>query len=168
MKNLLLVLLCWAGLAAGCRSRNEIDSANLQLREDQVIREYLAANNIQAQRDASGIYYRILTPSSSGARPLAVDTVFVNYTGTALYGKIFDTTQFREGPTRFVVGETIPGWQIMLPQMQQGERRELYIPSTLAYGSAGDVDRNTGRFRNIPPNTILVFDVELVNIFRRR
>jgi FKBP-type peptidyl-prolyl cis-trans isomerase FkpA len=167
MKNLLLALLCLAGLAAGCRSRNEIDSANLQLREDQVIREYLAANNIQAQRDASGIYYRIITPSSSGARPLAVDTVFVNYTGTALYGKIFDTTQFKEGPARLPLGRAIPGWQIMLPQMQQGERRELYIPSTLAYGSAGQPNQNTGRF-DILPNTILVFDVELVNIFRRQ
>jgi FKBP-type peptidyl-prolyl cis-trans isomerase len=167
MKHLLFFLLVAAGLLAACRSRNEVDNANIQRREDQVIREYLAANNIQAERDASGIYFRVLTPANTNERPAAGDTVLVNYTGQALYGKVFDTNRFGTDPIRLPLSGTIPGWQVMLPQMQQGERREVYIPSTLAYGSAGSTDRNTGRL-TIPPNTILVFDIELVNILRRR
>jgi FKBP-type peptidyl-prolyl cis-trans isomerase FkpA len=167
MKQLLFFLLSAAGLLAACRSRNEVDNANLQRREDQVIREYLAANNLQAERDPSGIYYRVLTPSATNVRPLTVDTVLVNYTGRVLYGKVFDTNRFGTEPARLPLGGTIPGWQIIVSQMQQGERREVYIPSTLAYGSSGQSDRNTGRF-TIPPNTILVFDIELVDLLRRR
>ncbi len=167
MNKLIGSLLLAVLLLAGCKSRNEVDSANLQRREAQIIREYLADKNIQAELDPSGIYFRILAPSNTNVRPQAFDTVSVKYTGAVLYGKIFDTTKFTDTPARLVLNTTIPGWQVMLSQMQQGERRELYIPSTLAYGGSGQTDRNTGRLI-IPPNSILVFEVELVSLSRRQ
>ncbi|MCU0448643.1 MAG: FKBP-type peptidyl-prolyl cis-trans isomerase [Bernardetiaceae bacterium] len=166
-------------LALGCRSRNEIDQSNQLRREDQVIREYLAANNIQAVRDNdTGIYYRILTPGA-GSRPTLGDTVRLHHTGAVLYGKQFDTSRFGS-PLRTNLAGTFPSgtlagrarvpqaWQVMVPQMQLGERRQAFVPSSLGHGAAGVPDELQRGTYTVPPNSILVYDLELLEIIPRR
>jgi FKBP-type peptidyl-prolyl cis-trans isomerase FkpA len=166
-------------LALGCRSRNEIDQSNQLRREDQVIRDYLAANNIQAVRDNdSGIYYRITAPGA-GSRPTLGDTVRLHQTGTVLFGKQFDTSRFGD-PLRtnlsgtftrgFLAGRTsMPrAWQVMVPQMQLGERRQAFVPSNFGFGSGGVGDELQRGSYIVPPNSILIYDLELLEIIPRR
>jgi FKBP-type peptidyl-prolyl cis-trans isomerase len=86
------------------------------------------------------------------------DTVVIHYTGTLPDGTKFDSSVDRGEPfeTRIGVGEVIKGWDLGVVGMQVGGKRKLTIPPSLGYG-----DQGVG---NIPPNSILIFDVELLEI----
>jgi peptidylprolyl isomerase len=96
----------------------------------------------------------------TGKTAKAGDTVTVNYVGV-LYktGKEFDSSWSRNTPftTPLSAGQVIPGWVQGIPGMKVGGRRELIIPSSLAYGSKGSGT-------TIPPNSPLVFVVDLLSI----
>jgi len=87
------------------------------------------------------------------------DTVKVHYTGTLLSGKKFDSSLDRKEPFEFKLGagEVIKGWDEGVVGMKVGGKRKLTIPSDLAYGKQG-------RPPTIPPNSPLVFEIELVEI----
>jgi FKBP-type peptidyl-prolyl cis-trans isomerase FklB len=102
-----------------------------------------------------GLQYLVLT-NGSGARPAASDTVTVNYRGTLIDGTEFDSSYKRGQPASFPVGGVIRGWTEALQQMNVGSKWKLFIPSELAYGEPGN--------RSIPPNSTLVFEVELLEI----
>jgi len=104
----------------------------------------------------SGLQYIVLT-EGTGQKPKPTDTVKVHYTGTFTDGKTFDSSVERGEPAEFVVDEVIPGWVEALQLMPVGSKFKLFIPSSLAYGveGAGGV---------IPPNTPLIFEVELLSI----
>ncbi|MEK7197926.1 MAG: FKBP-type peptidyl-prolyl cis-trans isomerase [Patescibacteria group bacterium] len=87
------------------------------------------------------------------------DTVTVHYVGTLENGVKFDSSIDRGIPFEFHLGagQVIPGWEIGVEGMKVGEKRKLIIPSKLAYG-----ERGAGN--TIPPNAILIFEVELLNI----
>ncbi|MDR2246179.1 MAG: FKBP-type peptidyl-prolyl cis-trans isomerase [Treponema sp.] len=106
----------------------------------------------------SGLRYTILT-AGNGEKPLAGAAVAVRYTGMFLSGEVFDSSDFHGGPMELQVGvqQVIPGWDETLLDMRQGERRLVVIPPELAYG-----DRGAGNV--IPPNTFLVFEMELIQI----
>ena len=104
----------------------------------------------------SGLQYVVLS-EGSGEKPKATDTVKVHYTGTFTDGKTFDSSVERGEPAEFVVDEVIPGWVEALQLMPLGSKYKLFIPSALAYGEEG-----AGGI--IPPNTTLVFEVELLSI----
>lgn len=119
--------------------------------------EYLAAN---AKKDgvtvtASGLQYRVLT-AGSGDAPAATDTVRVHYEGRLISGDVFDSSYQRGEPVSFPLNGVIPGWSEGVQLMTPGAKYEFTIPSALAYGPSG-----TGP---IPPNSVLVFDVELLEI----
>jgi FKBP-type peptidyl-prolyl cis-trans isomerase FkpA len=148
-----------AGLVAlaSCLGSNEpVGQAAV---DDEAIRNFLTTNNLQAQRDDTGIYYRITAPSNNPASPTVRDTVQVHYTGTFLDGQVFDSSRGR-APVRFRLAGLIPGWQVMIPQMKQGERRVVYLPSAYGYGP--------NRSGAIPANSVLIFDIELLGISRGR
>lgn len=86
------------------------------------------------------------------------DYIVIHYKGVLLDGTEFDSSYSRGKPfkTRIGVGEVIEGWDMGVPGMKAGGKRKLTIPSKLAYG-----DREVG---NIPPNSTLIFDVELIEI----
>ena len=108
-------------------------------------------------RSADGIFYKI-TKAGSGDAPAVGATVLVNYTGKLLDGKIFDSSTGR-GPLSCLVGrgQVIPGWDKTLATMKKGEKRFVVIPPELAYGTRGYPGV-------IPPNSWLVFEMELVDI----
>ena len=92
-----------------------------------------------------------------GEAVVATDNVTVHYTGwLASDGTVFDSSVERGQPATFPISGVIQGWQEGIPGMQVGGKRRLVIPADLAYGSQG-----TG---GIPPNSALVFEVEMINI----
>jgi peptidylprolyl isomerase len=133
-----------------------------------------SANNAQSQRQAdiarinsefpntqqtaSGIRF-IIQRQGTGNRPARGRTVSVNYVGRLLNGTVFDDSNLRGRPLEFQVGtgRVIAGWDEMVMDMRAGERRLVIIPPELAYG-----DRAVGGV--IPPNSFLIFEMELVSI----
>ncbi len=131
--------------------------------DDKIIKEYLQQKGIKnAKKDASGMYYVIHKPGT-GAAPKEGQNVTVNYTGYNLKGEKFDSNvdpAFNHvEPFSFNLGKgsVIKGWDKGVALMKKGMKATFYIPSALAYGERGAGDR-------IPPNAILAFDIELLNI----
>lgn len=120
-------------------------------------KDYLAEN---AKREGvtvlpSGLQYEVLV-AGSGARPSADDQVRTHYHGTLIDGTVFDSSYERGQPAEFPVGGVIPGWVEALQLMGTGSKWRLHVPSELAYGAQG--------VGEIPPHSVLVFDVELLDI----
>lgn len=139
------------------------EKSAVQKQEDEkILADFLAKNNINAQKTASGLCYTVSAPGS-GENPQPGQTVTVNYTGKTLDGKVFDSNidpQFQHVeplPVTLGQGQVIQGWEEGLSLLKKGSKATLYIPSTLAYG-----ERSPNP--NIPPNAILVFDVEIKDI----
>jgi FKBP-type peptidyl-prolyl cis-trans isomerase FklB len=105
---------------------------------------------------ASGLQYEVLT-SGSGASPSAADSVTVHYRGTLVDGTEFDSSHKRGKPAVFPVNRVIPGWTEALQLMHEGDKWKLTIPPGLAYGEGG-----AGAL--IPPNSTLIFEVELIKV----
>jgi FKBP-type peptidyl-prolyl cis-trans isomerase FklB len=103
-----------------------------------------------------GLQYKVIT-DGSGAMPAASDTVSVNYRGTFIDGTEFDGSDKVGHPVQFQANQVIPGWTEALTHMKTGSKWQLFIPSDLAYGSMGRPPR-------IPPNAMLMFEVELVSV----
>ena len=103
----------------------------------------------------SGLMYKVIT-EGTGAKPSATDSVVAHYRGTLLDGTEFDSSYSRGQPATFGVSNLIPGWVEALQLMPAGSKWELYIPSSLAYGERGN--------GSIPPNSTLVFELELLEI----
>ena len=104
---------------------------------------------------ASGLQYEVLT-EGKGTPPKATDTVKVHYRGTLVDGTEFDSSYKRGQPAEFPVNGVIPGWTEALQLMKPGGKWKLYIPSDLAYGEMGRP--------SIPPNSVLIFEVELLEV----
>jgi len=105
----------------------------------------------------SGVMIKHLTPGS-GPQPQASDTVSVNYKGTTTDGKEFDSSYKRGKPTDFPLRGVIKCWTDGVGAMKVGEKAKLICPSDLAYGP------NPPPGSGIPPNAILIFEVELLSI----
>lgn len=103
----------------------------------------------------SGLQYKILV-EGNGKKPKLTDKVRVHYHGTLTNGEVFDSSVNRGEPAEFGVNQVIAGWVEALQLMSEGSKWRLYIPSELAYG-----ERGAG---SIPPNSALIFDVELLNV----
>lgn len=104
----------------------------------------------------SGLQYQVVK-AGNGKKPAATDRVKVDYVGTLIDGTEFDSTVKRGEPVVFGVNQVIPGWREALQLMDVGAKYRLVIPSELGYGE-------TGAPPYIEPNSVLVFDVELLAI----
>jgi len=126
--------------------------AEMQVGKDEsMITKYLSDNNINAQQDTSGLRYVIHT-NKGGSKPTVDNCVEVKYTGKFLKdGQVFDKAEKISFPLHGV----IPGWQVGLPLLGIGDSATFYIPSGMAYGPRGYPGF-------IPPDAILIFDVELL------
>lgn len=105
----------------------------------------------------SGLQYKVLkSGDASSPRPTDSDRVKVNYRGTLIDGTEFDVSPPGE-PRSFGVRAVVKGWTEALKLMHKGDKWQIYIPSELAYGE-------NGRGNKIGPNSVLIFDMELVDI----
>lgn len=120
--------------------------------DEKKIVEYLQENEIEAIRHESGLYYRI-DELGSGSNPGSSSTVTVNYVGFFMDGKVFDIN----GSSTFSLNGVIKAWQIGVPLIKRGGKIKLFSPSGLAYG-------NRAR-QGIPANSILLFDIELIDFY---
>ena len=103
----------------------------------------------------SGLQYEVLEPGT-GATADMHSRVTVHYEGRLTNGKVFDSSYQRGQTATFGVTQVIKGWTEALQLMPQGSKWRLFIPSDLGYG-----ERGAG---SIPPNSVLIFDVELIGI----
>ncbi|GAA3978149.1 hypothetical protein GCM10022407_24190 [Hymenobacter antarcticus] len=101
-----------------------------------------------------------------GAQARPGSRVAVRYTGFLPDGHIFDATAASGGPLRFRVGrqEVIAGWDELLPLLPAGSRVRAWIPAALAYGATGVRDPDDDTRYLIPPNTELVFELQVVSV----
>lgn len=104
----------------------------------------------------SGLQYKV-EKLGNGPSPTATDQVKVHYRGTLINGKEFDSSYKRGEPAQFPVNGVIKGWTEALQKMRVGAKWKLFIPADLAYGEQGAGG-------DIPPNAVLIFDVELLEI----
>lgn len=103
---------------------------------------------------ASGIQYKVIK-SGKGNSPTEDDIIFAHYEGKFLDGKVFDSSYERGTPLKFNMTNMIKGWAEVMKMMKPGDKWEVVIPSSLAYGEKGARDR-------IGPNETLVFIIELI------
>jgi FKBP-type peptidyl-prolyl cis-trans isomerase len=113
------------------------------------------------EQTATGLYYKIITPGTA-PKPTATSSVKAKYTGKLVDGNVFDSTDSRNGePTEFPLSGVIPGWTEGLQKIGKGGKIQLFIPSELGYGEAGQPP-------SIPPASTLVFDVEIVEVINEQ
>lgn len=125
---------------------------------EQVAMAYLEANRTQegVKTTESGLQYLVLQAGTGSVHPKVTDHVTVHYEGSLVDGTVFDSSIKRDRPISFGLERVIAGWREGLPLMVVGDKTRFFIPPNLAYGEqwAGD----------IPPNSTLIFDVELLGI----
>ncbi|MDA9555014.1 FKBP-type peptidyl-prolyl cis-trans isomerase [Pelobium sp.] len=158
MKNYLLILLLFGTFGLSSCLKGGVDpykAAQEQLAKDEeVIKKFIADNNIPAVRHQSGVYYQIIQPGSGSYTYTTNSRVTVNYTGRLLDGTVFEQST---KATDFTLGNLIAGWQIGIPLIQKGGKIRLLVPSGYAYGTYGAGS-------SIPSNAVLDFDIELVDV----
>lgn len=131
---------------------NHVDSLAQAKHDIEAIKKAVKDGVIDTTASASGVYYKILT-AGNGDKIAVTDTLSVFYKGWVLNGGVFDSTE--KEPATFPLNRLIKGWQLGLTQGNVGGKIRLIIPSGLAYSIRS-------RALEIPPNSILVFDIEVV------
>ena len=154
----LLALAVFSVIAfSACQKEKTVDP-NLQLGIDSLlIKDFITKNGITGvkQLGRSGLYYQIIEPGSGTGTYRSATIITVNYTGRYLSGGIFDKTTTE--PRKFELGGgLITGWQAGIPLIRKGGKIRLFIPSLYGYGPRGK--------DAIPPNAVLDFDIELVDV----
>lgn len=105
----------------------------------------------------SGLQYRVIKSGNGNISPKRADTVVAHYQGTLIDGTVFDSSTKRNKPIVFPLNRVIKGWTEALLKMKAGDKWQLVVPPTLAYGEDGVPPR-------IPPGSTLIFDIELLEI----
>ncbi|MEM9917527.1 MAG: FKBP-type peptidyl-prolyl cis-trans isomerase [Bacteroidota bacterium] len=127
-----------------------------QADQDQnTIINYAIDKRLDVYRTPSGLYIQLLE-TGEGPAPTRARKVVAHYKGSLMDGTVFDSSYKRSKPLEFQLGQVIAGWQEGLSLLKPGGKAILLVPSGLAYGPAG----RTG----IPPNAVLRFDVELLEV----
>ncbi|MFO7998625.1 MAG: FKBP-type peptidyl-prolyl cis-trans isomerase [Bacteroidales bacterium] len=128
------------------------DPEKIAEKDREKILEYIAEEGLDAQEHESGIFY-VIEIEGAGGHPTANSRVKINYTGKLLDGDVFDSNY----GASMNLYSTIQGWQIGIPLFKKGGKGILIIPSGLGYGQYPQM--------GIPANSILVFDIELVDYY---
>ncbi|TSD64186.1 peptidylprolyl isomerase [Inquilinus sp. KBS0705] len=159
-------------LTEAIAERNEA-LAKLKANEGIAADAYIKSHNLAPVTTASGLKY-IVKVAGTKPKPQPGDTVYVNYTGRTLAGKVFDTSIEADAkaagvynpdrpyePLTFAVGtqRVIAGWDEGLMLLNEGSKATFIVPSALAYGEQGSGP-------DIGPNATLLFDLELVKVVR--
>lgn len=162
-------LLCISLLfpSCSCEMKSQKNKQNVQQSNFKKDLSMLETNDSfdrsEFKKTDSGCFYKI-TQNGDGATPVAGEVVTVHYTGWLLVGDNqvgakFDSSRDRGDYFKFhvLVGQVIAGWDEMVSEMKVGERRTVILPPNMAYGARGAGN-------SIPPNSTLIFDIELFKV----
>ncbi|WP_317898867.1 FKBP-type peptidyl-prolyl cis-trans isomerase [Aurantibacillus circumpalustris] len=149
MKKFLSVLVFILSFVA-CKKEKTVDQVAV---DEEIITKYISNNKLNATATGSGLYYVIQT-QGSGVQPTVNSTVKVNYKGYLTDGSVFDYS--KSGGYSTLLTQVIQGWQEGIPYFKKGGKGILLIPSRLGYGAQGA--------GTIPPNSVLIFDIELLDV----
>jgi len=157
MKRFSLLMVVFSGLFFGCETTTVVENLT---DEEQfeidlgLIDAYLVENEVQDVLIHSTDIRYTINEKGSGVSPDASDIVRVDYSGKFLENDlVFDSNAGAE----FILSQTIAGWVIMVQEMQEGDSFTIYLPSIYAYGRRGSQP-------NIPPNSVLIFDIKLTRV----
>ena len=151
MKHILTTLLSLI-LFISC-SKDKEANIDYVAKNELEIKDYIAKNNLTAQRSTSGLYYVIDEPGA-GTQPTATSNVTVAYKGYFTNGTVFD--QSSAAGVSFGLNKVIPGWTEGIQYFKTGGSGILLIPSHLGYGSYD--------YSGIPGGSVLIFDVKLISV----
>ena len=154
MKLKYVLFLCLMIITAlgSCKSEKGITFEEQLAADELRIKDFVEKNNIPAIRHESGLYYQIIEPGSGTLVYTANTSITAKYNLRLLNGS---TVPQPAEPLTFSLGGVILGWQIGIPLIQKGGKIRLIVPSGYAYGTQGQ--------NGIPSNSILDFDIELVD-----
>jgi FKBP-type peptidyl-prolyl cis-trans isomerase FklB len=149
------------------RAKMQAEQAKLAEKNEKAGKEFLAANKSKPgvktkevtlpNSKTAELQYKVLK-EGTGDSPKITDTVQVNYRGTLISGKEFDSSsKHGSAPAEFSVGGVVKGWTEALQMMKVGSKWEVYLPADLAYGERGFPP-------DIEPGAPLIFEMELVGI----
>lgn len=136
------------------KKKSEVEYADFKKKNEQFLEENKSKKGIITT--VSGLQYQILR-EGIGESPKATDKVKVHYHGTVIDGTVFDSSVERKQPAEFGVSQVIKGWVEGLQLMKIGAKYKFFIPQELAYGFQG-------RMPKIKPFSMLIFEVELIEI----
>ena len=145
---------------ASCAKKNDqcnfLDSKTVAPdSEVNAVHAYVSSLGLNALQDPSGFFYKIKAQGTGQEIANLCTNVTVKYKGRLTNGTIFDSTATNNTAT-FQLGQVIVGWQKGLPLISTGGSITLFVPPSLAYGA--------NQSGPIPPNSILVFDIDLVGV----
>src|ERR1043166_7745619 len=153
----LTVTLAAALLFFGCSKESTQTSADKNASAPGASAPGTSSQKNEMKTTPSGLKYQVLKQGTGTVSPKATDTVNVHYHGTLLNGTVFDSSVERGQPISFPLNGVIPGWTEGLQLMKVGDKFKFEIPPNLAYGPNSPSPK-------IPPNSTLVFEVELLGI----
>jgi FKBP-type peptidyl-prolyl cis-trans isomerase FklB len=141
-----------------------IRMAQQKMLQEQAAKNLAASEKFLADNSAkegvktlpSGLQYRVIQ-EGTGPSPKGADTITVNYRGSLIDGTEFDSSHRRGQPAELPVEGLIPGWTEALQLMKTGSKWDIFIPPQLGYGERGASPV-------IPPNSVLIFEVELLSV----
>jgi FKBP-type peptidyl-prolyl cis-trans isomerase FklB len=150
---LLFALLLFAGCSSGSQENKDSYEAYKKEGED-----FLKEN---ARKEGvitlpSGLQYMVLK-EGYGPQPTLTENVTVHYHGTLIDGTVFDSSVDRGEPLTFTVNQVVKGWQEALQLMPMGSKWKIFVPAELGYGTRARGDK-------IKPNSVLIFEMELLSI----
>lgn len=156
----ILLLLSLTACTSSSSNESTVDPAEQKKLDAQIISTYVGNSGLKGKTTPSGMFYSI---ERQGDGPSAKDLtasskVVTHYHGTFLDGKVFDSSVDKKKPFDFKLGQVIAGWQEAIKLLNQGGKGTFIIPSHLAYGTKGFPGA-------IPPNSVLRFEVELLEIY---
>lgn len=148
--------LFYKGMKAVIKERNKGDTDKELEKELAYFKKNRSTPGIVSM--PSGLQYQIIK-TGTGPNATFVDQLFVRYEGKGLDGKVIDSNLKNGIPSKVTVGDMISGWVEGLQMMNKGAKFRLFVPSNLAYGEDG--------YQNIPPNTPIIYEIEIVDILKK-
>lgn len=149
-KKIALIIGISLLLNYACKKEDTKDQAAI---DKAVLLKYIADSSLTVDSTASGLYYQIID-SGVGLSPTLTSYITVHYKGYFTDGAIFDQTS--GSSIKGFLNRFILGWQEGVQKIKKNGKIKLLIPSALAYGESG--------YNSIPANTVILFDIELLNI----
>lgn len=175
MKKIILNLLAFSALAVAISCVSEEENLEVIFEQDKKKIETFVQNFDEDHRretvGESGVVLLITETNDTGQLPENGDTIRVDYTGYLLDGTVFDTSvksvaeekgmfnpnrPYEPFPVILGISRVIVGWQVALSRLKEGEKATVLIPSFYGYGATGQGP--------IPPNSVLVFDMDVVSV----